>query len=315
MLDEPTAILFDKNKNLVAIGIKAVERSLEPQTELIYPLRRGTPADAAMLELYVTKLLNPYGSGLFSRQHVVVSVPSASSPIERRIVRETVQASGPDNVHVIEHVLAGALGAGIALHEPIGAMVVDVGAGITEAALVSLGAVVAAASIRSGGLDVDQGIQAKLKRDYSMLVPNHAAEEIKLMASNVIGLEDEEEAELPLIEARGQSVLEQGSVTAILETADIAPILRDHWNGVVEAVKETLVQAPPELGQDLFSSGITLIGGAAQAPALARAIRKEFGIPVTLVTQPDHAVVMGAAKCLEAPDAFSDLFLGERGLA
>ena len=314
--EEPTVAAVKRSGSVVAVGRDASSADTDA-FEIVRPIQHGTVADARVLEQFLTEILRPYKGRPFDRQHMVVTVPSASSPIERRLLRESVQSAGGDRIHVIENVLAAALGADLPLHEPLGTMIVDVGAGISEVALLSLGAVVAASSIRSGGLDVDAAIQTALRREYAMVVSNRVAEEIKLAASSIplaSANSGESGQEQPLIEARGRSVVEDEVITAILEANDVTPLLQEHWSAVVEAIRATLVQAPPELAQDLFSTGILLVGGGARPKALAEHIEKAFGLPVAVSAEPTHAVVLGAAKCLEAPTAFTNLFLGEHGL-
>ncbi len=314
--DEPTAVVMEPyNAGVAATGNKAIELvASRTEADLSRPIRHGVAADAAVLEAFVSALLKPHLKGVFDRQHAVVTVPSATTPVERRIVRECVTAAGVDNVHTIEHVLAGALGAHLPIHDAIGSMIIDVGAGITEAALLSLGAVVAASSIRLGSADIDEEIRTLMRRDYGMRVTDKSAEEIKTTAAALLiecaGKPREDQL---LIEAGGTSVTDGSEVVAILEIDDIAPMLSQFRKGVVDVVRSTLVQAPPDLGQDLFSQGIHLVGGGALTPLLVEDLERAFSLPVHLVDDAERVVVNGAAECLEAPEAFSSLFLGEKG--
>lgn len=314
--DDPTAVVMGRyNADVRACGQKAVELAGEDaDAQLVEPIRNGVPADASVLEAYVAALLKPHCKGVFERLHAVVTVPSASSVVERRIVRESVTAAGVDNVHTLEHVLAAALGAHLPIHEAVGSMVVDVGAGVTEAALLSLGAVVAASSIRLGSRDIDVELQSMLRRDFGMRVTSANAEEIKVTASQLLTEHgDRPNEDLPLIEAGGRKISDGSEATAILELDDVIPLFGQLRKGVIEVVRSTLVQAPPDLGQDLFSQGIHLVGGGALTPYLQHDLQTEFSLPVNAVQDPQTVIVSGAAECLEAPEAFSSLFLGEKG--
>jgi len=201
--------------------------------------------------------------------------------------------------------MAGALGADLPVSEPVGTMIVDVGAGVTEAALVSLGSVVASSVVRQGSGEIDVAIKNMLRRDYGMIVTNQTSEEIKFALAHVGG--DNQ----MMIEARGEMLIDGSVITAILEREEVQPVVEDHLAVCSEAVRNTLVQAPPELAQDIIANGIYLIGGGAMLGGLAEYVGSEFSLPVHVPPEPERVVVRGAAKCLEAMGQLSSLFVGE----
>jgi rod shape-determining protein MreB and related proteins len=235
---------------------------------------------------------------------VLVSVSSCTTPIERRAVRDAAKRAGASSVQLIEHVIAAALGADLPIHEPVGTFVLDVGAGATEAALLSLGCVVSSSSVRSGSSAVDLAIKGVMRRQYGMIITDRTAEEIKLAVSSVPGGSD------TLIEARGQMALDGSTMTAILERSEVQSVVDAYVEQSIEAVRTCLTGVSPELSQDMIARGLYLVGGGALLGGLAERLAKEFAVPVYVMDQPDHAVVMGAAKCLEDQESLRRLFVG-----
>lgn len=291
----------------VAFGRDAMARAeAEPERiELVWPIRNGAANNELALQQLLARIIKPQITGFFERARVVMTVPSDASPFERRSVREAARRAGASSVHLIEHGMAAALGADLPIHEPIGTCVVDVGAGVTEAALISVGSVVAASSVRSGSVDVDLGIKHLLRREYGMVISDRTAEHIKLAAGRM------QQAEGQLIEARGTMTLDGSTMTAILERDEVQPVLDLYLAAAEEAVRSCLVQAPPELSQDLLTQGLYLCGGGALLGGLADRLSQSFGLPVHVIPNPDRVVVNGAGKCLESMDTMKPLFIGE----
>lgn len=306
VVDEPTVVAIDRSSgDVVEAGVAAVElaENNPDRLDLVSPMRNGLVADAAKAQQLISRLLKPYSGGFRDRVRLVIAVSSTASPIERRSLREAAKRAGASDVHLIEHVMAAALGGDLPLHEPVGTMVVDVGAGVTEAALLSLGYIVASSSVRSGGHDIDGEIKQLLRRDYGVVVSDRIAEEIKLAVSESAGDES------VMIEARGRLSVDGSTVTAILEREDVQPLLDAHIAAAAEAVRATLIHAPPELGQDLFTRGVHLAGGGARLAGLQQHLIEEFELPVHVLADPERVVVIGAAKCLEAVGRLKDLFV------
>ncbi len=306
VLEEPTVAAVErKSGDVVDVGRSALELAerLPDSIEIAWPMRNGAVADAGLANRFLTRLIRPYKGDFWEKTRLVITVASSTSPIERRSVRDAGKRAGGAQVFLIEHVMAAALGTDLPIHEPVGTMIVDVGAGITEAALLSLGSIVASSGVRSGSADVDIAIKNVLRRDYGIVITAHTAEEIKLAISDV---PSEEQV---MIEARGHATVDGATVTAILEREEVQNILDDYVAASIDAVRATLVQAPPELGQDIILRGVHLAGGGAMLGGLARRLSEEFVLPVHVMPDASRAAVRGAGKCLEAPDTLRDLFL------
>jgi len=305
-------VAVDRRSNdVVEVGRTALFRIEREPGSLaeVWPMRNGCVADAELAQRFIARVLRPSGGTFRDRLRVVAAVPAVATPIERRIVREAGKKAGAAEVRLIEHTMAAALGADLPVHEPIGTMILDVGAGVIEAALISLGSVVASSSVRSGSGDVDVDIRSLLKRDYGMVVSDRTSEDIKLALAHAGGREQF------MIEARGQVILDGSTITAILERDEVQSVVHRHVEVCSEAVRATLVQAPPELAQDVITNGIHLVGGGAQLDGLAEHLSERFKIPVHLVDEPERVVVRGAGKCLEAMDRLRSLFVGESAQA
>jgi rod shape-determining protein MreB and related proteins len=308
VVDELTVVACEqRSREPIAFGRDAIAQAeAEPERiELIWPVRNGAADNEMALQQLLARIIKPQITGLFERARVVMTVPSDASPFERRSVREAVRRAGASSVHLIEHGMAAALGADLPIHEPIGTCVVDVGAGVTEAALISVGSVVAASSVRSGSVDVDLGIKHMLRREYGMVISDRSAEHIKLAAGRM------QQSEGQLIEARGTMTLDGSTMTAILERNEVQPVLDLYLTAAEEAVRMCLIQAPPELSQDLLTQGLYLCGGGALLGGLADRLAQSFNLPVHVIPNPDRVVVNGAGKCLESMDTMKPLFIGE----
>lgn len=308
IVDELAVVAVDRRtQEPVAFGREAVSRSeADPaRIEQVWPVRNGTANDEMALHRLLARIIRPQITGMFERARLVITVPSCASPFERRSVREAARRAGASTVHLLEHGMAAALGADLPIHEPIGTFVVDVGAGVTEASLISVGSVVATSSVRTGSVDVDAGIKQVLRREYGMVITDRTAEHIKLAAGRLYQQDDQ------LIEARGTLATDGSAVTAILERDEVQSIVDSYLASAIDAVRSCIVQAPPELSQDLITQGIHLCGGGALLGGLAERLAEEFGLPVRVLPSPDRVVVNGAGKCLESMDTLRSLFIGE----
>lgn len=308
IVDELSVVALDrKSGEPVAFGREAVARSeADPdRIEQVWPVRNGAAHDETALHRLLARIIRPQITGMFERARVVITVPSCATPFERRSVREATRRAGASSVHLIAHGIAAALGADLPIHEPVGTCIVDVGAGVTEATLISVGSVVASSSARSGSVDVDSGIKHVLRRDYGMVISDRTAEHIKLAAGRLHAGEGQ------LIEARGTLALDGSTMTAILEREEVQDVMDSYLASAIEAVRSCLVQAPPELSQDLITQGLYLCGGGALLGGLADRLAAEFTLPVKVLANPDRVVVNGAGKCLESMDTMKTLFIGE----
>lgn len=308
VVDELSVVAHDRHSGEpVAFGREALARAeADPESiERIWPVRNGAANDEMALHHLLARIIRPQITGMFERARVVITVPSCASPFERRSVREATRRAGASSIHLLEHGVAAALGADLPIHEPVGTCIIDVGAGVTEATLISVGSVVASSSVRSGSVDVDAGIKQVLRREYGMVITDRTAEHIKLAAGRL------HQAEGQLIEARGILALDGSTMTAILERDEVQSVMDSYLASSVEAVRACLIQAPPELSQDLITQGLHLCGGGALLGGLADRLAQEFGLPVRVLANPDRVVVTGAGKCLESMDTLRSLFIGE----
>ncbi len=307
IIDEPTVAAVDIGTgDVLDIGRAALQLAAQSPTSVdaVWPMQHGVVDDDATLQRFITRLIRPLSGGFMERMRLVAAVPSTATPIERRTIRDASKRAGVSEVHLVEQVIAAALGGDLPVHEPIGSMVVNVGAGITEAALLSLGSVVAISSVRAGGADVNEAIRNLLRRDYGVLITDDTAEDIKITVGR---LDDDAVMEVP-----GELVLDGSTVTAIMERSDVATIVDRHVEQTIEAVRAALVQAPPELAQDVSLNGIHFAGGGALLAGLPERVGAAFSLPVHTLADPAHVVVRGAGKCVEAIEDLKPLFLGER---
>ena len=272
--------------------------------ELLWPMRAGAVADPVALQRLLARILRPLSTGFMARLRVLITVSSGASPIETRAIRDAARRSGASTVELIEHSVAAMLGADLPIHEPIGTFILDVGAGLTEASMLSLGSVVSTASARAGSASVDSSIKNVLRRQYGMIINDVTAEEIKLALSNTRTGSD------TLIEARGQMAIDGSTMTAILERSEVQSVVDEYIDASIEAVRQCLVGVTPELGQDLITRGIFIVGGGAHLGGLIERLKEEFSVDARIVDDPEHVVVFGAAKCLEDQDSLRKLFVG-----
>lgn len=273
----------------------------------VRPLRQGAITDFDVTQRMIRLLLQRAGVSKFNRPRVVICVPSAITEVERRAVTEAARRAGAADAQLIEQPMAAALGAYLPVNEPIANMVVDVGGGTSETALISLGGVVALEAVRVGSFDLDASIQAFIRREYGIAVGERTAEEIKVAIGSAWPVQDDVKAEV-----RGRDLMSGLPKTVILSPEEVRQAIAEPVNAIVESVISCLGSAPPELAHDLIERGMYLVGGGGMLKGLANRIAQETEVPVTLVDQPLEAVVMGAGRCIEAYDQLRVMFMGAR---
>src|SRR5205807_3844835 len=245
------------------------------------------------------------GLSRFHRPRVLICVPSAITEVERRAVTEAARQAGAYDAQLIEQPMAAAIGAGLPIHEPLGNMVVDVGGGTTETAVISLGGIVALQAIRVGSFDIDASIQTYVRREYGIAIGERTAEEIKMAIGTAYPMEDEMKAEV-----RGRDLMSGLPKNVILSPEEVRDAIEENVRAIVDSVVSCLGQAPPELAQDLIIQGIHLVGGGGMLRGLDRRLAEETAIPVHLVDAPLECVVLGAGKCLESFESLKVMFMG-----
>jgi rod shape-determining protein MreB len=234
------------------------------------------------------------GAGRLVKPRVLIVIPSNVTTVERRAVEEAALQAGARQVWLIEEPIAAAIGAELPIDEPAGTFVVDVGGGTTEVAVISMGGIVSRVTIKVGGFDLDDEVMRFMRQEYGMAVGERTAEQLKVAIGSAAPLDEEEKAEV-----RGREIESGAPKTIIVSSEEIRRALGDPTRVIVEAVRTTLAETPPELAHDVLDSGIHLTGGGALLRGLDRRLASETGIPVHRIDTPLDTVCMGAAKALE----------------
>jgi rod shape-determining protein MreB len=308
VLNEPTVIALNNHTHdVLAMGQEAWHMIGRTPGYIVAvrPLRQGAITDFEITQRMIRLLLQRAGLSRFQRPRVLICVPSAITEVERRAVKEAARQAGATESQLIEQPMAAAIGAGLPIHEPRGNMVVDIGGGTTETAVISLGGIVSLQAIRVGSFDIDAAIQAYVRREYGIAIGERTAEEIKLAIGSAFPTEDEVKAEV-----RGRDLMSGLPKTVILSPEEVRQAIDEQVRAIVDSVVQCLGGAPPELAQDLIIEGIHLVGGGGMLRGFDRRISEETSIPVHLVDAPLECVVLGAGKCLEAFDSLKVLFMG-----
>ena len=297
VLSEPSVVAIDQRSGEVhAVGVEA-KRMLgrTPGTiSAIRPLKDGVIADFDVTEQMLRHFIQKVHQHRFAHPRVVVCVPSGVTGVEKRAVEEATLSAGAREAHLIEEPMAAAIGAGLPVSEPTGNMIVDVGGGTTEVAVISLGGIVVSQSLRVGGDEMDEAIINHTKREYKLLIGNQTAEEIKLEIGSAFRMRDEVQAEV-----RGRDMLTGLPKTVIMSSDEVRHALEEPTNQIVDAIKSTLDKTPPELAADIMDRGIVLAGGGALLNGLDERLRHETQMPVQLAESPLTCVAVGSGRSLE----------------
>ncbi len=273
----------------------------------VKPLKNGVIADfditITMLQEFIRKALK---GTLFTKARVIICIPSGVTPVERRAVKDTAELAGAKQVFIVEKPMAAAVGAGLPVDEPSGNMIVDIGGGTTEVAVISLGGIVASRSVRIAGDELDLAIVSFIKRKYNLLIGERTAEGIKMKIGSAYP-EDEEEN----MEISGRNLLNGLPENIAVSSAEIRDALAEPLSKIIEAIKLTLEKTPPELSSDIITQGITLAGGGALLKGLDTLINHETGMPVYIAEFPLDCVAEGMGRILEKPSDYQDALTDE----
>ena len=302
VLNEPTVIALNtRTREVLAMGHDAWQMIGRTPSDIVAerPLRKGAITDFDVTQRMIRLLLHRVRVGRFNRPRVVVCVPSAITEVERR--------AGATDAFLIDQPMAAAIGSGLPIHEPVANLVIDVGGGTTETALISLGGVVGLDAVRVGSFDIDAAIQSYVRREYGIAVGERTAEEIKVAIGSAWPVRDELKAEV-----RGRDLASGLPKTVILTPAEIRAAIDDVITEIVESVIACLGSAPPELAHDLISQGMVLVGGGGMLAGLDQRIAHETEIDVHLVESALECVVLGAGRCIEEPAALRVVFQAGR---
>ena len=310
VLNEPSVVAINQTTGgILAVGIEAKKMIGRTPGNIvaIRPLKDGVISDfdttERMLRYFIQKV---HKRRHFAKPRLVVCVPSGITGVEQRAVKDAGYAAGARKVYIIEEPMAAAIGAGLPIHEPTGNMVVDIGGGTTEIAVISLGGIVAVQSIRVGGDELDQAIIAWVKREYSLLLGESTAEQIKISIGSAFPSSGEPDAEI-----RGRDLVSGLPKTILVTAEEIRKAMEEPVSRIIEAVKSTLDTCPPELSGDIMDRGIVLTGGGALLHGLDERLRHETGIAVNIAENPLHAVVMGTGRCIEEFEALEKVLISE----
>ncbi|MGH1562354.1 rod shape-determining protein [Mumia sp. DW29H23] len=310
MLDEPSVVaLAAQTHEILAVGSEAkrMHGRTPDAISVIRPMKDGVIADFEacehMLRLFIQQV---HRRRYFTKPRLVVCVPSAITSVEQRAVREAGYQAGARQVFIVEEPMAAALGAGLPVHEPTGNMIVDVGGGTTEVAVIALGGIVASRSIRTAGDDMDEAIVAWFKKEHALLLGDRTAEDLKVAAGSAFPMPDER-----TVHVRGRDLVGGLPRTVDVTAAEVRRALEEPVAAIVDAVRSTLDLTPPELAGDIMDRGIVLTGGGALLHGLDDRIRHETKIPVHVVDDPLHSVALGAGKCVEEFDALQQVLTSE----
>jgi rod shape-determining protein MreB and related proteins len=270
----------------------------------VRPLRGGAITDFEITERLIRMLFRRAGVSRFNRTRVLICVPSAITPVEQRAVLEAARRAGAAQTFLIEQPMAAAIGASLPVHEPIGNMIVDVGGGTSEVAVISLGGVVALEAVRVGGFDMDAAIQAYVRREHGVAIGERTGEEIKLAIGSAFPTGDEYKAEV-----RGRDLTTGTAKIIVLGPEEVREAIDESVRAIIEIVVRALGQTPPELAQDLILQGVHLVGGGGMLRGMDQRISKETALPVHLVDTPLECVVHGAGRCLDNVEALQEMFM------
>ena len=297
VLSEPSVVAIDTRSGEVhAVGVEA-KRMLgrtPGSISAIRPLKDGVIADFDVTEQMLRHFIQKVHQHRFAHPRVVVCVPSGVTGVERRAVEEATLSAGARQAYLIEEPMAAAIGAGLPIAEPAGNMIVDVGGGTSEVAVISLGGIVVSQSLRVGGDEMDESIVNHVKKEYKLLIGQQTAEEIKLEIGSAYPMKDELKAEV-----RGRDMLTGLPKTVVMSSDEVRHALEDPVAQVLDAIRQTLDKTPPELAADIMDRGVMLAGGGALLTGLDERLRHETHMPVHVADSPLTCVAVGSGKSLE----------------
>lgn len=298
-LMEPSVVAIRRDTGeILAVGDEAKQMIGRTPGNIvaIRPMKDGVIADfditQSMLRYFIGRALQK--NSLLTRPRVVISVPSGVTAVEERAVREAALQAGAKEAYLIEEPMAAAIGAGMPVYDPTGNMIVDIGGGTTEVAVISLGGIVTSRSIRVAGDEMDEAIVQHIKRVYNLMIGERTAEDIKLKIGSALW-----EGEKELYEVRGRDLVTGLPKTVEITSEEVLLALAETVASIVEVIKVCLEKTPPELAADIMDRGIVLAGGGALLRNLDRLVSEETGIPVLLAEEPLYAVALGTGRSLE----------------
>lgn len=310
VLNEPSIVAFDrKTKKIIALGNEAKQMQGREHKEIkvVRPMRDGVIADFEIAEGMIRAFIKKVNSGLFTSKKVIIAVPSGITEVEKRAVRDSAEHAGAREVHLIAEPMAAAIGIGIDVDAPVGNMIIDIGGGTTEIAVIALSGIVNEESIRIAGDEMNNTIMQFFKKNYNVLIGERTAEAIKCEVGSAMPLEEE-----LTIQVKGRDLVGGVPKTTEVSSVEIRESLNEPVVQIVDAVKLTLERTPPELSADILDRGIMLSGGGALLKGLDERIRMETNLPVHVTEDPLTAVVRGAGKVIDNLNHYSRVLIRNR---
>ena len=306
VMREPSVVAVDvRTDEVLAVGKQAKEMlgRTPGSVTAIRPLKDGVIADfyitEEMLRYFIKKATARY---YLIKPRVLIAIPSGITEVERRAVKESAEAAGARRVHLIEEPMAAAIGVGLPVQEAAGNMIVDIGGGTTEVALISLSGIVYSRSVRCAGDELDDAIISYMRRTYNLMVGERTAEDIKIRIGSAYPLPQELS-----IEVKGRDLVAGLPKTVTIRSEEVREALTEQLNTIVDAVRTTLERCPPELAADLVDRGIVLAGGGALLRGLDQLLHEQTGLPIHIAEDPLSAVAEGTGKALQELDFFTNV--------
>ncbi|HEX2090369.1 MAG TPA: rod shape-determining protein [Actinomycetota bacterium] len=309
VLDEPSVVAVNTQNNaILAVGSEAKRMIGRTPSHIraIRPLKDGVIADfditEKMLRYFIQKV---HQRRFMAKPRVVVCVPSGITGVEQRAVEEATLSAGARSAFIIEEPMAAAIGAGLPIHEPSGNMVVDIGGGTTEVAVISLGGIVTSSSVRVGGDELDEAIIGHVKKEYSVALGERTAEAIKIAVGSAFPSADDE----VVAEIKGRDLVSGLPKTIQITAEEVRRAIDEPVNQILDAIKDTLDRCPPELSADIMDKGIVLTGGGALLKGLDERLKHETAMPIHVADSPLSCVAVGSGKCLEEFDVLKRVLI------
>jgi rod shape-determining protein MreB len=308
VLNEPSVVAVNvKDGRPLAVGLEAKRMigRTPSHIQAIRPLKDGVIADFEICEKMLRYFIHKVHQRRWVKPRMVICVPSGITGVEQRAVQEAAEYAGARKpAYIIEEPMAAAIGAGLPVQEPTGNMIVDIGGGTTEVAVISLGGIVASQSVRIGGDELDEAIINYIKKEYSLALGERTSEEIKIALGSAYPLQEEMYAEV-----RGRDLVTGLPKTVVVSTVEIREAIEEPVSAVCDAVKVTLDKTPPELAADIMTKGIVITGGGALLHGLSERLNVETGMPIVIADNPLYSVAHGSGQCLEEFDALKQVLI------
>lgn len=311
VLNEPSVVAINTRDNrALAVGLEAKRMigRTPSHIQAIRPLCDGVIADFDITEKMLRYFIKKVQPRRWARPRIIICVPSGITGVERRAVEEAAYHAGARRAFTIEEPMAAAIGVGLPVHEPAGSVIVDIGGGTSEVAVISLGGIVVAKSARIGSDELDEAIVDWVKKEHNLLLGGRTAEQLKMAIGSAWPFSDEPNAEI-----RGRDLVTGLPKTVVITAAEVREAIEEPVQGIIDAVKFCLDKTPPELAADVMERGIVITGGGALLRGLDVRIANETGTPVITADQPLHSVVVGSGRCLEEFDLLQDVLTSTAG--